>query len=245
MLKTDEQIAPLSGEFAVVYSTTQGKPYPMEVGFAVVPTRHVWVDVAATSEACRTGCRLYGRNGGCPPFSPRFDDIPGDELLVLHARLLTVHFPPRVISGPYYSRWVFVETFLTPLLNRIGGVLAANLGAYFLSSGNCQVCRPKRCAVKEGLPCRKPAGRTFSLEATGVLVTELMKDAFGLDLQWWNRDNPAHIPAYMIKVVGLKGNEFVGRGCRVGTIADALLSQRRMAVQGYSSSSNAFSDPSI
>lgn len=245
MLKNDKQVAPLHGEFDVVYRTTQGKPYPLQVGFAVVPIGHVRIDIPATTEACKTGCGLYGRNGGCPPFSPNFDDIPGHELLVLYAKLLTKHFPPRVLSGPYYSRWVFVETFLTPLMNRIGRGLAVCLGGYFLSSGNCQLCRPKRCAVKEGLACRKPKGRTYSLEATGVLVTELMKDVFGLELQWWRRDDPVHIPEYMIKVVGLKGDEFAQRGCNPKTVADGLSLQCRMSVHGYSNSSIPCSVPSI
>jgi len=244
MLKSDKRSIHLGGRFAVVYRTRQGKPYPIEIGLAVVPVPCVRVDALATTEACKKGCGLYGRNGGCPPFSPEFHEIPGEEMLILYAKLLTEHFPSRVLHGPYYSRWVFVETFMTPLMNRIGRALTSSLGGYFLSSGNCHSCRPKRCAVKDGLNCRKPQVRTYSLEATGVLVTEMMNDIFGLELQWWRRDDPLHIPKYMVKVVGLKGNGFVNPVCGSEAIAGALSSQERMCVQGYSSSSSAFSEPS-
>lgn len=234
MLNADQHHTPLCGGFSVVYSTAQGKPYPLELGFAIVPIGQVPVDVRVTTEACKKGCRLYGRNGGCPPFSPEFHKIPGEELLVLYAKLLTRHFPPRVLGGPYYSRWVFVETFMTPLMNRIGRLLAPSLGGYFLSSGNCHSCRPKRCAVKDGLPCRKPDTRTFSLESVGVIVTEMMKGVFGLDLQWWQRGNPTHIPAYMAKVVGFKGEDFARKACVPDAIANAL-AQSRVSIHGYNS----------
>ncbi len=230
MKNSEQRTHSLNGTFSVVYKTMQGKLYPLEFGFAVVPDGHIPVDVRATEEACRKGCRLYGRNGGCPPFAPQFHEISGSDLLVLYAKLLTKHFPPKVLNGPFFSRWVFVETFMTPLTNRIGRALAPHLGAYFLSSGNCQVCRPKRCAVKDSLPCRKPQGRTFSLEATGVLVTEMMKNAFGIELQWWQRDNSEHVPDYMVKVVALKGENFLEKGCEPKVIKDALI-QNRISVQ--------------
>lgn len=217
-----------NGKFDVVYITTQGKPYPLEVGFAVVPSTNVPVDDLTTSEACRKGCRLYGRNGGCPPFAPGFNQIPGDELIVLHAKLMTEHFPERVLKGPYYSRWVFVETFLTPLTNRIGKALASSLKGYFLSSGNCHGCRPKRCAVKDNLPCRAPDKKTFSLEATGVLVTELMKGVFGIELQWWQQQDPAYVPDYMNKVVGIKGESFSVR--RLPNLISGTMLQNRVHI---------------
>ena len=227
----------------MVYRTTQGKIYPIEIGFALVPVQHVSVDSLATTEACKNGCGLYGRNGGCPPFSPRFHEISGEEMIILYAKLLTEHFPTKVIEGPYYSRWVFVETFMTPLMNRIGKALTSSQGGYFLSSGNCHSCRPKRCAVKDALNCRKPLARTYSLESTGVLVTQLMKDTLGLELQWWRRNEPHYIPAYMVKVVGLKGDGFSKRGFGPNVIRDALSSEIRMRVQGYNSCSSGSSEP--
>ena len=243
MLKTNPDTMPHLGKFNVVYSTAKGKLYPLEVGFGVTPVSKVPVNVALTIEACRRGCRLYGRNGGCPPFAPGFHEIPGKELLILYAKLLTRHFPPRVLSGPYYSRWVFIETFMAPLMNRVGSILASSIGGCFLSSGNCRSCRPKRCAVKDGHPCRNPHARTFSLEATGVLVSEMIKDVFGFDLQWWRRNDLSHVPEYMVKVVGLKGEGFAEKGCELDMITKAL-TRNRMSIHEYSSSTSDLSSPS-
>lgn len=187
----------------VDYETTTGNIYPLEIGHAFVPSRLVPVARKITTEACRNGCKLYGRNGGCPPFSPDFSRIRRSHFFVLYARMLTKYYPPKVLNGPYYTRWVFIETFMTSLTNRIGKNLASSLDGYFLSSGNCHSCRPKRCAVKDGKPCRKPDARTYSLEATGVYVTELMKNLFGMELQWWRPKEPEYIPKYMVKVIGL------------------------------------------
>jgi len=189
--------------FQVEYHTTTGRQYPLEIGYSSITSGLVPVDAKATIKACRNGCKLYGRNGGCPPFSKKFSKICRSHFLILYAKMLTEFYPPKVLNGPYYTRWVFVETFMTSLTNRIGKKLASALDGYFLSSGHCCSCKPKRCAVKDGKPCRKPDARTYSLEATGILVTELMKGVFDIKLQWWRTKQPDYIPEYMVKVIGL------------------------------------------
>ncbi len=196
-------IASPNENFKVEYTTTTGKTYPLEIGYSSIPSGLVPVDAKATIKACRNGCSLYGRNGGCPPFSKKFSKIRRSHSLILYAKMLTEFYPPKVLNGRYYTRWVFVETFMTALTNRIGKKLASALDGYFLSSGHCCACRPKRCAVKDGKPCRKPDARTYSLEATGILVTELMKGVFDIELQWWRPKEPDYIPKYMLKVIGL------------------------------------------
>ncbi len=189
--------------FQIEYHTTTGRQYPLEICYNYFPTKLVSVDKQVTTELCKTGCNLYGRNGGCPPFSQNFSKICKSHFLTLYAKILTEFYPPKVLNGPYYTRWVFVETFMTALTNRIGKKLASSLDGYFLSSGHCCSCRPKRCAVKDDKPCRKPDARTYSLEATGILVTELMKDVFDIELQWWRPKESDYIPKYMAKVIGL------------------------------------------
>ena len=191
------------GRSTILYTTTSGKIYPLEIGYTVIPSNKIQVDKKTTQQACLNGCGLYGRNGGCPPFSPHFYNVCGIETLILYARLNTSDYPARVLYGSYYTRWVFVETFLTSLTNRLGRFLANELGCYFLSSGNCHTCRPKRCALKEEKKCRNPNGRTYSLESTGVLVSDLMLEFFNIQLQWWRKDDPDYIPEFMVKVIGL------------------------------------------
>ncbi|MFH1982909.1 MAG: DUF2284 domain-containing protein [Pseudomonadota bacterium] len=195
--------------YKINYSTTTGKTYPIEIGIAKRLKETVPVNKIKTTEACIKGCKLFGRNGGCPPFSPEFSSLHGNNILILYAKMKTIDFPEKVIHGPYYSRWVFVETFMTPLTNRLGKFIAAQLDGYFLSSGHCSTCRPKKCSVKLGNNCCDPKHRTYSLESTGVIVTELVEKVFGIELEWWDPKNNKIIPNHMMKIVGvLVKNEF-------------------------------------
>lgn len=198
-----------NGNFSVKYRTTTGKIYPIEIGYGTVLSSLVPVDSKATTKACKNGCGLYGRNGGCPPFSPIYSNICRKNLLIIYGKLSTKNYPTKILKGPYYPRWAFVETFLTSLTNKIGQRVALAFNGKFLSSGQCKVCKPKRCAVKDGDNCRTPNLRTFSLEATGILVSELLKQSFFFELQWWKAKEPNFIPEYMVKVVGVTvENEF-------------------------------------
>lgn len=190
------------------YKTGSGKIYPMEIGFGQILSSNVPIDLLATRQACQKGCNLYGRNGGCPPFAPSFTEVCEDNLLIVYAKLLTQYYPEKILNGPFYPRWAFVETFMTTFTNSVGKSIARDLNGYFLSSGNCRSCRPKRCAVKEGKNCRNLYTRTFSLESTGIVVTDLIKQLFNFDLQWWKRSELSYIPGYMVKVIGISTKLF-------------------------------------
>jgi predicted metal-binding protein len=189
-----------------VYSTTSGSSYPLEFGYSILASSDVPIDIFSVRNACKTGCNLFGRNGGCPPFAPDFPAISRSALFVFYAKLLTRYYPAKVLNGNYYTRWVFVETFLTSLTTKIGKKVAITTDGVFLASGNCHTCRPRRCAVKEGKPCRDIANRTFSLEATGVLLSRLIPNIFSFDLQWWKKNDHNFTPDYMVKAVGITSN---------------------------------------
>jgi len=216
----------------IFYKTTTGRCYPLELAYDSLPSKLISVNGLATTKACKIGCRLYGRNGGCPPLAPTFSEKWGRHALFLYAKILTENYPPKVLNGPYYTRWVFVETFLTALTNRIGRYLSSELDCYYLGSGHCVSCRPKKCSLKQGDPCKKPNARTYSLEATGILVTELMEKLFGIELKWWRPQEKDYIPEYMIKVIGLFREEKFGEP-EVSTAILSSLQDERVEVQEY------------
>ncbi|MBW2090924.1 MAG: hypothetical protein JRI34_02220 [Deltaproteobacteria bacterium] len=189
-----------------IYQTKTGNQYPVEILFTDLQTNKIPHNRNLTLAACQKGCSLYGRNGGCPPYAPDFYNIAlrYQTALVILAKLRTEHFPIRVLEGPYYVRWVFVETTINRLLDNLGRRLAKNFSTMFLGSGHCVGCKNKKCAFKQGSQeCSNPTERIFSMEATGVLVTELVKRWFGFPLYWWQRNEPSYIPPYMCKVVCL------------------------------------------
>jgi predicted metal-binding protein len=190
----------------IVYKTTTGNYYPLKLGYSIISSSSVPVDQDFTNKACRDGCRLFGLNGGCPPNSPNFKKIAKNYLLLLYIMILTDNYPPKVLKGGYYTRWVFVETFITSLTKNLGERIASDLKGYLLGSGHCISCKPKKCSVKIGYRCKDPKKRTFSLESSGVIVTQLMEETFGIKLEWWNPKDPKYIPNYMLKAVGILSN---------------------------------------
>lgn len=216
----------IRGSFQILYRTIKGNTYPLKVGYAVLHSQCIPIDREATTKACLRGCRLYGRNGGCPPFSPNFSKISKSHFLVLYAKMLTKYYPPKVLNGTYYTRWVFVETFMTALTNRVGKRLAKILDGYFISSGHCAICRPKRCAVKDGQKCRNPSERTYSLESTGILVTKLMEDCFDTELEWWRKEEPSYIPSFMAKVVGITMDKAYRSAVTLEAVLEAIRKDR-------------------
>jgi predicted metal-binding protein len=219
-----------NNKFQVLYTTTTGKQYPLDICWNHLPSKLVPIDSEVTTEACKKGCNLYGRNGGCPPYAPMFSEISKDYMLILYAKMLTKYFPEKVLNGNYYTRWVFVETFMASLTNRIGLEITDELDGYFLSSGHCSSCRPKKCSVKIGKPCRNPTKRTYSLEATGVLVTELMKKKMGLELQWWDKRDKHLIPDYMVKVIGVTRDEIFHEN-QTKMVIEKALKKDRIVIQ--------------
>ncbi|MBW2062367.1 MAG: hypothetical protein JRI95_12530 [Deltaproteobacteria bacterium] len=190
----------------VIYKTGSGNQYPVEVLFHVIQTSEIPYNRELTIAACRNGCRLYGRNGGCPPFAPDFRKISLKRhmALVILAKLRTEHYPIRVLQGPYYVRWVFIESTITRLLDKLGRETARTFSTIFLGSGHCLGCKNKKCTFKSGTQkCVNPTERIFSMEATGIIVTDLVEQLFGFPLHWWRPDEPSHVPPYMCKVVCL------------------------------------------
>ncbi len=223
----------IRGSFQILYRTIKGNTYPLKVGYGVLRSQCIPVDMEATTNACLRGCRLYGRNGGCPPYSPSFTDICGNEILILYAKMNTQYYPYRILYGSYYIRWVFVETFMTALTNRVGRRLAKTLSGYFISSGHCSACRPKRCSVKDGKKCRNPSERTYSLESTGVLVTKLMEYCFDIELQWWRKEDPSYIPSFMVKVVGVTMDKAYVSAVTLKSILEAIRKDRVIILDNY------------
>ena len=181
----------------------------MEIGWTAQDIHKIPVDKHLTENACRSGCRLYGRNGGCPPFSPDFKLL-GKKFKVaniIYTKLLIYNYPPKVLAASYYVRWSFIEALLTPFTNKFAKIVNDNKGGLFLSSGFCRGCGNQRCAVKDGSKCRYPLRRTYSLESTGVIVSKVAEKFLGFELYWWDRFNKDYFPLYMTKIVSILGNQ--------------------------------------
>jgi predicted metal-binding protein len=199
------------GKFHYIHRTGSGRSYPLEIGWASSDINAIPVDKNLTENACRVGCRLYGRNGGCPPFSPDFKLLRSKFKLanIIYAKILIEDYPPNVLAGNYYVRWSFIEALLTPFTNKFAKIISDHKEGLFLSSGFCRGCGNQRCVVKDASKCRHPLRRTFSLESTGVIVSKVAEEFLGFELYWWDRANKDYYPPYMIKIVSILSNQAI------------------------------------
>lgn len=187
----------------VFYKTSSKNPniYPLQVYCFTLDSHQIPSDKEQINNLCRIGCNLYARNGGCPPFSPDYKTLSSKykNATVVYFKLLTSHYPPKSLSGKHYVRWNFTESFMPRLLRKSLLTLANKLEGIPLFCGHCIGCR--KCGYKEGSnSCKNPAERTYSLESTGVNVSNLMMLYTDSPLLWWDISNKNYLPKYQLRV---------------------------------------------
>lgn len=175
--------------------------YPLEVNIFNINAALLPCDYEKTLQACQSGCDSYQVNGGCPPYSPAYQELSGqyNYALILYYKLHLSDFPVKLETGLEYMNWSFTESFLPRLLLSTLHSLAKRVCGFVLGSGHCIGC--KRCNyLGENKACRKPERRTYSLEAVGVNIVELMEQYSDSPLVWLNQGEGVNIPDYQLRV---------------------------------------------
>lgn len=182
-------------------SGSQEKVYPLEVNLFNLKADRLPCDYEKTLNACQSGCNSYQFNGGCPPFSPTYQALSAQYAyaLILYYKLYLRDFPVRPETGRDYLNWTFTESFMPRLLLNTLNSIARRVSGYVLSSGHCIGC--KKCSFLRSVKiCRKPEKRTFSLEAVGVNIVEMMAKHSDSPLVWLNQEQDEKIPDYQTRV---------------------------------------------
>ncbi|WP_027358609.1 DUF2284 domain-containing protein [Desulforegula conservatrix] len=145
---------------------------------------------------CQMGCINFGKKFSCPPFSPSFDEYKKNfpYLMVICLRLDLSYYKElkphmRIKAG---------NSILKGMIDRILKGYK-NKGFRVVGSGSCRLCKP--CGAKEGVKCKKPDERIYSLESLGVDVSQLVRGCFGFDLEWYSKENKE--PSYTCTVGGV------------------------------------------
>lgn len=87
----------------------------------------------------------------------------------------------------------------------------------FLNSGHCAGCGDQKCSFSQGLKrCRNPGHRTYSIGATGVEVTSLVHEVFGIDLQWSQGEGSSSVE-FVTKAAGFF--------CKTRAVQDAIMNE--------------------
>ena len=109
---------------------------------------------------CRFGCKTYGKNLSCPPFSPTPDET--RALLKEYSKGLIF----KVKSG------ININRIVTELERR--AFLEGYYSAFGFSSGRCRLC--EKCNVEGGF-CLKPMEMRPSMEGCGIDVFATAENA--------------------------------------------------------------------
>lgn len=175
-----------------------------EVGWQLVPTEAIETRQDFYWLFCKSGCKNYGRNGGCPPFAPSFDALRKvyKYMVVVYCRMSTDQFPKSYLNpnkNMAFFAIQFARTQLQPIMKAIYSHPKPFSADRLLGESDCKLCNP--CQVPKTGICRHPKERVFSLESTGVNTNKLMED-FVFPLHWFSFKSPVSEVPYSSKLIG-------------------------------------------
>jgi predicted metal-binding protein len=131
----------------------------------------------AVRDLCRQNvCGQYKRNHMCPPAIKGIEDWKEDIFSYTNAVLVSKVYPTE--GGYDFKAWFDgIRDFQTTLIGIKEEVEARfpEKRFMFLGAGGCFLC--DRCTYPEGKPCRFPEKVFPSLEACGIDVVRLSRDA--------------------------------------------------------------------
>lgn len=184
----------------IIYTDQQGENYPLEIGFKLIDSSEICHDYDRITGYCREGCPDYA-SGGCPPYAPALAEVAVKYPygILIYAKFLSRFKPAGMAAEDFRLQ----DLVLSDMLNQLGYAVIGQHpdGLFFLNCGHCQGCGTETCSFKLGEEsCRKPERRAYSIAATGVDVTQTLKDVFDITLQWIKEGNQTE---YIIKVMGL------------------------------------------
>ncbi len=187
----------------IEYQAATGNRYPLEFYQATCTVKELIYQPSVTWKACAKGCSNFNKAGGCPPRSPKLEEITQkeDTVWVIIARFWSEYKHPKIASSTNSAiHWKFQDAILSSVMYNLGQCLRKTYGGIILGTGYCRGCPGKKCAFKLGYEvCRNPERRTYSMEATGINVVETVKELFGVELYWY-RKGFTDVP-YMLKAI--------------------------------------------
>lgn len=160
---------------------------------------------------CRNGCANYEHKWSCPPFAPCYHEFTEkfENISVCLAFAYLDQFD--YIKNDYLK----IKAVHTILKSRMDKALRKLIGkdVYYISCGNCRLC--KMCKCKTQGPCNHPDLMTYSFEALGINLAEMVKDLFDIPLLWYRKEN---LPDYTSVVAGLISKEKYDRSVIIKTL---------------------------
>lgn len=162
---------------------------------------------------CQNGCPNYNQKWSCPPLAPSYS-----RFVSAYEKIIVVVISTTLDQFSYIKNdYLKVKAANTIMKSRIDKVLRSFLSndSYYISTGSCRMCKP--CKRKLNQACAHPDKMTYSFEALGINVSEMVKDLFDFELLWYKKKS---LPEYTSVVAGIVFN---------GEFDDKLLIDRLLA----------------
>lgn len=139
---------------------------------------------------CKDGCKNFGKNWSCPPFSPSYGKLVErykNVLIVLYYSRLDqfghIKSKDKLISDSHYILKSEIDKMMYSLEVAYDGVSILN--------GHCWLC--DICACEESHSCKKPHQMRYSMESLGLDVEDISFDFFQHKIAWYLNDElPEH-----------------------------------------------------
>lgn len=165
---------------AEIQITTLSKELPL------AEFRRRFVDIPRFRAACEA-CPAYSGTWACPPFDADPEAIwSGYESILLYAKKVVI---PAEAREKTYSKaelrdlW---DSMLKPvkrdLITELLALEREIPGSLALSAGGCDIC--ESCTRPQGIPCRAPELKRYSVEAIGGDAIGAVEELLGESILW-------------------------------------------------------------
>lgn len=152
------------------------------------------------ADLCKEGCVNYGIKWSCPPYAPVYHEF------VKNYNNITICFSQTQMDqfGYIKNDYLKIKAANTILKSRIDKALRKLIDedTFYISTGSCRLCKSCKCKIHE--PCSNPDIMTYSFEALGINVADMVGDLFGIPLLWYRKNQ---LPQYTSVVAGLISKE--------------------------------------
>lgn len=145
---------------------------------------------------CEKGCPNYDKKWSCPPLSPSYSNF-----ISGYKNIIVVAISTKLDQFTYIKNdYLKVKAANTIMKSRVDKALRSFISndCYYISTGSCRMCRP--CKRKLNQPCAHTNKMTYSFEALGINVSEMVSDLFDLELKWYKKKS---LPEYTSVIAGL------------------------------------------
>lgn len=176
--------------------------YKVYVTYLRIQELTSFVNVKKYYTLCKTGCINYNQKWSCPPCSPDFISYTHKFNNIFIIMLQTDISNFNYIKNSYLKIKAANSILKSRLEKTVRSFMSKD--THYILSGSCRLCKP--CKKKINQKCVHPDKMSYSFEALGINVSELVKNCFQIELQWYSKNN---LPEYTCVVGGIISNSYI------------------------------------